>query len=146
MTVNCPKCPEHNEECIRRSDAHRTHVHPQGVGNHEYHVELIGDCPICPEHPEKLCIVTGTHLVHEHTMPGDNFHEYADLVNHPPHYNEGNIEVIDFIEDKELDFHLGNVVKYVCRESKGNFLEDLEKARWYLDRKITNMKEAAKTD
>jgi hypothetical protein len=63
-----------------------------------------------------------------------------DMVNHPPHYNKGKIEVIDFIEDQELGFHLGNVVKYVCRsDAKGNTLEDLKKARWYLDRKISQI-------
>lgn len=62
-----------------------------------------------------------------------------DNVNHPPHYNQGRIEVITFIEDKKLDFHLGNVVKYVCRaQHKGQYLEDLKKARWYLERAIGN--------
>ena len=60
-----------------------------------------------------------------------------DTVNHPPHYTVGRIEVIDAIEAWELGFHLGNVVKYVARAAhKGSFLEDLRKARWYLDRQI----------
>jgi hypothetical protein len=60
-----------------------------------------------------------------------------DLVNHPPHYTAGGIEVIDFIEAWNLGFCLGNVVKYLCRaDHKGNRLEDLRKARWYLDREI----------
>lgn len=63
----------------------------------------------------------------------------SDPVHHPKHYNR-NIEVIDFIEDYELDFHLGNVVKYVARHNdKGNALEDLKKASWYLTRKIEKM-------
>lgn len=61
----------------------------------------------------------------------------ADLVNHPSHYNVGSIEVIDAIEDWRLGFHAGNVVKYVARAGhKGNEVEDLKKARWYLDRLI----------
>jgi hypothetical protein len=61
-------------------------------------------------------------------------------INHPPHYNAGAIEVIDAIEDWQLGFHLGNVVKYVARASlKGNTLEDLKKARWYLDRHIARL-------
>ena len=61
----------------------------------------------------------------------------VDMVNHPPHYNFGNIEIIDAIEDWGLSYHLGNTVKYVARaEHKGTLLEDLKKARWYLDRKI----------
>jgi hypothetical protein len=60
-----------------------------------------------------------------------------EAVNSPPHYNQGNIEVIDAIEDWGLDFNAGNVVKYVSRhQHKAEPLEDLKKARWYLDRII----------
>jgi hypothetical protein len=65
---------------------------------------------------------------------------YADMVNHPPHYKAGGIETIDFIEAKNLGYNLGNVVKYVSRaDLKGNKVEDLQKARWYLDRAIANL-------
>lgn len=48
-----------------------------------------------------------------------------DNVNSPKHYNQGNIEVIDAIEDWGLDFNLGNVIKYVARAKyKDNELED----------------------
>lgn len=58
-------------------------------------------------------------------------------VNHPAHYNTGNIEVIDAIEDWNLGFNLGNVIKYVARaDHKGNPTEDLRKALWYLSREI----------
>jgi hypothetical protein len=64
-------------------------------------------------------------------------HTTNDTVDHPRHYTFGGIEVIDAIEAWELGFHLGNVVKYVARAAhKGHFLEDLRKARWYLDRQI----------
>lgn len=62
-----------------------------------------------------------------------------DVVNHPPHYKAGGIETIDFIEAKGLGYHLGNVVKYVSRaglKGTNTGLEDLKKARWYLDRAI----------
>lgn len=62
-----------------------------------------------------------------------------DPVDHPTHYTTGTIEVIDFIEDKELPYHLGNVIKYVVRAGKkttADELEDLAKARWYLNRYI----------
>ncbi len=66
----------------------------------------------------------------------------ADNVNHPAHYKVGGIETIDFIEAKSLNYHLGNVVKYVTRaDHKGDRLENLEKARWYLDREIGNLSE-----
>lgn len=61
----------------------------------------------------------------------------VDMVNHPPHYTDGKIEVIEFIEDKKLGYHLGQVVKYVSRAGKKeNRLEDLKKAQWYLNREI----------
>lgn len=63
-----------------------------------------------------------------------------DMVNNPPHYTAGGIEVIDFIEAKGLGYHLGNVIKYVTRAGmKGNKLEDLRKAQWYLYRAIDNL-------
>ena len=63
-----------------------------------------------------------------------------DAVNHPSHYTRGKIEVIDFIEDQQLPYHLGNVVKYVARAGyKGDKMEDLKKARWYLDRYINEV-------
>ena len=66
----------------------------------------------------------------------------TDAVNHPSYY-QGKIEVIDFIDDKNLGFNLGNCVKYISRAGKKNpekFLEDLEKARWYLNREISRIK------
>jgi hypothetical protein len=63
-----------------------------------------------------------------------------DSVNHPLHYKAGGIETIDFIEAKELGYHLGNVIKYVSRaKHKGNQLEDLKKAQWYLNREIDKL-------
>ena len=61
----------------------------------------------------------------------------ADPVNHPTHYKVGGIETIDFIEAKGLTYHLGNAVKYISRaDHKGNRLQDLQKAKWYIDRAI----------
>lgn len=71
--------------------------------------------------------------------------DIADRVNNPPHYNTGKIETITFIEDKDLNYRLGNVVKYVTRAGKkvgSDPVEDLKKARWYLDREI-NVRENA---
>lgn len=62
-----------------------------------------------------------------------------DNVNHPAHYTDGKIEVIDFIEDKKLGYHLGNAVKYISRAGKKDpdkYIEDLQKAVWYLQREI----------
>lgn len=54
----------------------------------------------------------------------------------PSHYRQGNIEVIDFILDQDMDYLEGNVVKYVSRYKYKNGLEDLQKALWYLERLI----------
>ena len=70
-----------------------------------------------------------------------------EAVNHPPHYNQGKIEVIDAIEDWGLDFNAGNVVKYVARhQHKAEPLEDLKKARWYLDRIIKGIENGSIKD
>lgn len=66
----------------------------------------------------------------------------ADAVNSPAHYTDGGIETIDYIEAKSLNYHLGNVVKYVSRAGKKDaMLVDLEKAQWYLTREIARLKE-----
>ncbi|MCG2031198.1 DUF3310 domain-containing protein [Staphylococcus epidermidis] len=63
-----------------------------------------------------------------------------DKVNHPTHYTYGNIEIIDFIEQvtkdykPELAFAIGNAIKYISRANRKNGKEDLDKARWYLNR------------
>ena len=70
----------------------------------------------------------------------------SDIINHPEHYTSGNIEVIDYIEDKEFNFNLGNVIKYVSRaglkksigkSATEKALEDLKKAQFYIQREIT---------
>jgi len=62
-----------------------------------------------------------------------------DIVNKPLHYTTGGVETLDFIEAKDLNYRLGNVVKYVVRAGKKHTdpVEDLKKARFYLDREIT---------
>lgn len=65
-----------------------------------------------------------------------------DLINSPEHYRQGSIECIDVIEDWDLNFHLGNVIKYICRSGfKDKRIDDLLKARWYLDREIKRISE-----
>lgn len=65
-----------------------------------------------------------------------------DPVNRPSHYTDGKIEVIEFIEDKKLGFHLGNAIKYISRAGKKNpdkTVEDLRKAIWYIERHIKTL-------
>lgn len=76
----------------------------------------------------KLCGSQDTRLVKE-------------AVNHPPHYGgDTTYEAIKVIEAWELDFHLGNTVKYISRAGKkGDVKQDLEKAMWYLKRKLQSL-------
>jgi len=59
----------------------------------------------------------------------------SDTTN-PKHYKELKIEPIDYIEANDLNFNIGNVVKYVSRYKRKNGVEDLKKAKWYLEREI----------
>jgi len=61
----------------------------------------------------------------------------SDPIN-PDHYKRNGIEAVDVIEAFDLNYRLGNVVKYVLRHVGKNGLEDLKKARWYLDREISH--------
>ena len=61
----------------------------------------------------------------------------SDPVDHPTHYqSQTGLEAIDVIEAFGLGFNLGNVAKYILRSEKKNGVEDLKKARWYLNREI----------
>jgi hypothetical protein len=59
-----------------------------------------------------------------------------DPVNSPKHYTQGDMEVITAIEGLGLDYHQGNVLKYVSRYRYKNGIEDLRKAQWYIERLI----------
>jgi len=71
----------------------------------------------------------------------------SDPVNHPKHYTEhpSGVECIEITE--HMGFNLGNAIKYIWRaDLKGQSIQDLEKARWYLDREITKRKEEEATE
>ncbi len=73
----------------------------------------------------------------------------SEVVEHPEHYGgaDNPYEAIKVIEAWELGFHLGNVVKYLSRAGKkGDALDDLKKARWYLDRHIANLQKVLMPD
>jgi hypothetical protein len=73
---------------------------------------------------------------------GDNVYQATkEMVNHPAHYGGDNpMEVIKIIDHYKLPFSLGNTIKYVLRsDSKGNKLEDLKKAAWYLQHEINKL-------
>lgn len=76
-------------------------------------------------------------LINKDVMENPKRHIEDGSVNHPEHYTKGGIEVHDFISAWRMNFDAGNVIKYVTRAPyKNNKLEDLKKARWYLNKLI----------
>lgn len=73
-------------------------------------------------------------------FPFENSIEEDDVVNNPKHYNQSGVECIDAIEactDEGFEYYLqGNILKYIWRYRYKNGVEDLKKARWYLDKLI----------
>jgi hypothetical protein len=70
----------------------------------------------------------------------------VNTVDHPEHYNKGSIEAINIIEGWNLNFSVGNVIKYMLRAPhKGDEINDLEKAKWYLERHIESLKSGTQT-
>lgn len=100
-------------------------------------------CPKCLPKYSKVPKKKKVQAIVEKVEPEDKTIELPkkeDVINHPSHYTRGKIEVIDFIEDQQFPYHLGNVIKYIARAGhKGDKLEDLKKARWYLDRYINEV-------
>ena len=73
------------------------------------------------------CNIECTHVLHR---------DKEDLVNHPSHYTQWNIEVIDFIQDQKMDYLEWNCIKYISRYKYKNWVEDLRKAEFYLKKLI----------
>lgn len=104
-------------------------------------------CPEClpkyskvPKKKEEVVKTEEEQTIEEPEVKVVELPKKEDVINHPSHYTRGKIEVIDFIEDQQLPYHLGNVIKYIARAGyKGDKLEDLQKARWYLDRYINEV-------
>lgn len=86
----------------------------------------------------------------DHRTPGFNpinwlkLESRNDTVNHPSHYNYGDIEIIDFIEqvtqhyNANVAYHIGNAIKYLARSPHKNGKEDVAKAKWYIERAFEN--------
>lgn len=75
----------------------------------------------------------------------DDFDKCVDMVNHPPHYNNGNVECIDAIESATVNKKgieavcVANVIKYLWRYETKNGIEDVKKAKWYIDKLLTKL-------
>lgn len=100
---------------------------------------MSGECQVCNEHcVDCECMghdlnINFQEIYDELAMLRPHAH---DPVNHPSHYQGKKFEVIDIIEDFDLDFCLGNAIKYILRsEKKEDPIMDLNKAIWYLERK-----------
>lgn len=96
------------------------------------------------------CQITARNTNVATDIPGVTFVIKTDAVNHPTHYGgaDNPYEAIKVIEAWELDFSLGNAVKYIARAGKKNGasdIEDLFKARWYLTREIERRQKDAQT-
>ena len=124
----CPEClPKYSNVPKKKEEVVKT-AGDLGKNTEETHIEV----------GKKLTVYTPT--IKRADEQGIRIEH--DAVNHPSHYTRGKIEVIDFIEDQQLPYHLGNVIKYIARAGyKGDKLEDLKKARWYLDRYINEVME-----
>lgn len=112
--------------------------------------ETIKHCKICKYYDQQFCnykkMFKSSYDICENWEEGvpsiAEIIKEDNPVSHPSHYTDGEIEVIDYIEDKKLNFNLGNVVKYVSRagkKDKDKTVEDLKKASWYLNREISNL-------
>lgn len=86
------------------------------------------------EKAEELLGVSGFHRLQNELT--------KETVNHPEHYLGNKFEAIEIIEDYNLNFNLGNVIKYTLRaDKKGKKAEDLKKAKWYIERELGNIDE-----
>lgn len=79
----------------------------------------------------------GSHLKEQDNKP--------DMVNHPQHYTQGGIECIDALKAATVGKHgieavcVANIIKYLWRYEEKNGVEDVRKARWYLDRLLKEL-------
>jgi hypothetical protein len=90
------------------------------------------------------CCAAEVKLIDDKLNEGSHEYIASDPIN-PSHYQRGGIQAIDVIEAYELNFRAANVLKYVLRyKYKGKPLEDLKKAKWYLDREIEHLEKEAK--
>jgi hypothetical protein len=110
-----------------------------------YNTGSIGDCAGCCGNIDSPHIETKitTDIIEAKIITDINVSQDSS-VNHPPHYNQGNLEVIEVIKDWGFaeDFCAGNAIKYISRyKYKSNPVEDLKKARWYIDYLIKTLEE-----
>lgn len=97
------------------------------------------DCPFSHNNNKykMSCVMLSSTQLHDIAKQIIDKDKPTDQVNSPVHYNQGKIEVIEVIEDWQLNFNLGNAIKYIARcEHKENKEQDLKKAIWYIEREL----------
>lgn len=95
-------------------------------------------CGLCVNFDKSgICKCGMSMLTENHNCSSYKKVSVLEAINHPEHYNQG-IEAIDIIESWNLNFSLGNAIKYILRAPyKGSKKEDIKKAIWYLERELT---------
>jgi len=113
------------------------------MNTRDYNIDHRCCWPLRPGHACQRAVRNAGDRCHHHALlltPMPRPAPQPTTVAHPTHYNAGTIEVITVIEDWNLNFNEGNVIKYVARaRHKGAHLEDLKKARQYLDFEIARV-------
>lgn len=116
-----------------------------GIKDRTVPADGVGKPIFLPESQRRLDVIVGhllrlNDIVHPKTEPSI----VGNSVNHPPHYGGANnaYEAIKVIEAWDVEFCLGNTLKYICRAGKKDdslTVEDLKKAQWYLNRRIEQL-------
>ena len=92
-----------------------------------------------------MCLVVAASERYDKSLEFTVIDKATDMINHPPHYNQGKYEIIDIIEsilgEKFIGYLIGNVIKYISRYEYKGGATDLEKAAWYLNKAIEVYKE-----
>ena len=100
--------------------------------------EIIRSAPACEHHAKELATCDACAYSRAEAVVRNQEAAEGDLIN-PAHYKVNGLECIDVIEALGLNFHLATAFKYLWRAGrKGSAVEDVKKARWYLDRWISN--------
>lgn len=148
LSLVCPDCQEWRIQCVCKVRAKAIEelewldVGPEGS-------EEDIPCTDCQRHYSQ-CTCKYEDKDGPDTAEEVETEESEDLVNSPSHYANSKYEVIDYMEDKLTEeqfegYCIGNVIKYISRYRHKNGLEDLQKARWYLNKAIETKEKVEKT-
>lgn len=143
--LDCPECFAykgsgiHWDSCARRGEIHYGWVSPDDYAEAKRRARQQENAEA---YAREVAEATGLPVTMHGSGKTFESQKSESAVDHPSHYNQGAVEVIDLVE--HLSFNAGNVIKYVARAPyKGKEVEDLEKALWYLRREIDRIKGAS---